>query len=218
MARTHLADPRDRPGVIVPDDGMDHYSTHVAMRNEGCINMWMRVAKIAQGMGRKPTRDLFSDKAEAQTGRGLRNADYGTYDAAHIMNTTFRPDRLTPNWQKDDHLQRIYAYTSGTTMQFPSSNRGPDKVIDGVQTRIKNELFDALTATTRIDVRFIETWLRRYLVELLAALEPGSSAGGAGVRERSYQAAYNVTATQLAKAGMLAGRLYDDVDKSVRGV
>ena len=214
MARTHLADPRDRPGVIVPDDGMAHYGTHAAMRNEGCINMWMRVAKIAQGMGRKPTRDLFSDKAEAQTGRGLRHAEFGTYDAAHIMNTTFRPQKLTPNWQKDEHLKRIYAYTSGTTMQFPSSNRGPGKVIDGVQTRIKNELFDELTVTTNIDVRFIENWLRRYLVELLAALDAYASAGGGDVKARSYQAAYNVTATQLARAGMLAGRLHDDVDRA----
>ena len=218
MGRSHIADSRDMPGVLVPDEGLDSYGTHVAMRNESCLNMWLRVAMIAQGKRIRPTRDMFSDNAEAQIGRGLRKPGIGTYDAAHIMNTTFRPQKLGADWQRDDHLRRIHAFTAGTSMQFPTSNRSADKVIDGVQTQIKNELFDEIGLATRIDQAFTETWLRKYLVTLLAALEPRQAAGGDDLQARSYQVAYGVTATQIAKARMLAGRIHDDVDKSVRGV
>jgi len=219
MPRNHLADERDRPGMLVPDTGMDWYATHVATRAQLCINMWLRAAMYAQGRNIAPRRSFFSDKAEAQVGRGLQNAPAGNLDAAHLMNTSFRPEQLDRGWQGNPPLRQIYYASAATTLQFATSNRSADKVIDGVQTEIKNDLFDSLTKTTRIDPDFVEQWLRTYLVTLLAALQSGaSSGGGSALQARSYATAYNVTATQIAKANIVAWDIADDLAKWAAGI
>ena len=133
MPRSHLADERDRPGMLVPDTGMDWYATHVATRAQLCINMWLRAAMYAQGRNIAPRRSFFSDKAEAQVGRGLQNAPAGNLDAAHLMNTSFRPEQLDRGWEGNPPLRQIYYASAATTLQFATSNRSADKVIDGVQ-------------------------------------------------------------------------------------
>ena len=214
MPRSHLADERERPGMLVADTGMHWYPTDVATRAQLCINMWLRAAMYAQGKNIAPRRSFFSDKAEAQVGRGLQNAPAGNLDAAHLMNTSFRPEQLDRGWEGNPPLRQIYYASAATTLQFATSNRSADKVIDGVQTEIKNDLFDSLTKTTRIDQQFVELWLRTYLVTLLAALQSGAASGaGADLKSKSYQTAYTVTATQIARAKSVAGDIADDIAK-----
>ena len=66
-------------------------------------------------------------------------------------------------------IEELYEAASATTNEWQTTNLGPDKVIDEIQTRLKNK-FLASSTLGSIDKKTVRSWLEEYIQEVKAAI------------------------------------------------
>lgn len=126
------------------------YAQHVVQRMTHTVTVLKKAVELREqvvqaNVGKKLRRaqSMFSLTAEAQAGTGARKTSAApgrqAIDAAHLMNTTFRPDVVLENTQptikQTEVAEDLRLQSAATTNQLQSDNVGSDKVIDGVTTK-----------------------------------------------------------------------------------
>lgn len=128
--------------AMVPGDTSakqnEFYSEHVTLRMKHFTAVIMRVIcferwSSTERHGRLNLSQMLSQNAEAQVSIGMYN-DLYKLDAAHLMNTTVKPDvmkqGITLTLAQAAAVDDLEVMSAATTMQYKANNVGPDKVID----------------------------------------------------------------------------------------
>ncbi len=128
--------------AMVPGDTSvkqnEFYSDHVTLRMKHFTAVIMRVIcferwSSTERNGRLNLSQMLSQNAEAQVSIGMYN-DLYKLDAAHLMNTTVKPDvmkqGITLTLAQAAAVDELEVLSAATTMQYKANNVGPDKVID----------------------------------------------------------------------------------------
>ncbi|WP_028105149.1 hypothetical protein [Pseudoduganella violaceinigra] len=193
--------------VLVPNP--DLYRQHVKQRITHFVAVMMKVWRAnshakanstgtPHGMG-----SAISSTAEAQVGVGIYKGSFPKTDAAHLMNTTVRSDKLMHGWspstKQTEMLNVLYSSSAATTPQHKVDNVGPDKVIDSCMTTLK------IRWSARCDkgeaVPDAASLVKEAVAECLQALGSSSNAGQA-----NYQVA-------IAGVNLVDGSSVFDVER-----
>lgn len=213
-SRVNVPDTRLPNGVdIMPTLNFGEYYKHVELRTIAFFIVTLKVRRAVEDAGKNPIPTLLTDHAAAQTGIGLRGQSgiqyyngtpvHGTdkIDAAHRMNTTLNVHVATSLGVPQTLADELHAISAGTSQQFQASNITADKIIDGCQTKAKNEMFSSVSKT---DEAFLDSHLKNYLEscekELLVKIKahPIPAPGDSGyLKAKSYEIAYQVIVKQL---------------------
>ncbi len=172
MKRTHLDDERPSPGAMVPSSSTVY--EHTRLRITYFIYILAKTVKMVQGSKGNITPNLFYNSAEAQTQSGFRlgSTKESRQDAAHLIRPTLNDSEVMKQRHlliRSNSIEELYKAASATTNQWQTTNLGPDKVIDQIQTDLKNK-FLASTTLGPIDKKTVRMWLQEYIGEVKAKI------------------------------------------------
>jgi GNAT superfamily N-acetyltransferase len=170
MMRKHIDDTRVLPGAQVPS--RETVLEHTRLRITVFIRLLAEAVKKVLDNGGTVTNKLFTDTAAAQVGTGFRlqGGKEARHDAAHISRLTFniyeyyKAINQPPSMMPTQSMQSLEEMSAATTNEWQTTNLGPDKVIDSIQTTLKNKWL--VPTLKKIDRAILLQWLNEYIQEV----------------------------------------------------